>query len=100
MNRPRAASKVVLALLLLAVAGPTCAGRNPTEAVATASSPAFTWNRSTPETQGLDSEVLLKAVRRIRDESLDIRSLVLVRNEHVILELYVHPSYRDTVHNV
>jgi CubicO group peptidase (beta-lactamase class C family) len=100
MNRLRASSKVVLTLLLLAVAGPTCAGRKTPEAVATASSPAFTWKRSTPEKQGVDSELLLKALRRIRDENLDIRSLVLVRNDHVILELYVHPYDRDTVHNV
>lgn len=71
MNRLRASSKFVLALLLLAVAGPMCTGPDPAE-----------------------------AVRRIRDESLDIRSLVLVRNDHIILELYVHPYDRDTVHNV
>jgi CubicO group peptidase (beta-lactamase class C family) len=44
--------------------------------------------------------MLLRAVRRIRDENLDVRSVVLVRNDHVILELYVYPYDRDTVHNV
>ena len=60
----------------------------------------FEWKQSTPEAQGVDSAMLLRSLRRIRDEDLDIRSLILIRNDRVILELYVHPYDRDTVHNV
>lgn len=63
-------------------------------------SPTFDWERATPESQGLDSETLLRSVRRIRDEDLDVRSLIMIRNDRVILELYVHPYTQDTVHNV
>jgi CubicO group peptidase (beta-lactamase class C family) len=102
MNRLRASSKVFLALLMLTATGPACAAPTPENAptVASSSTSAFEWKRSTPEEQGVDSEMLLEAVRRIRDDDLDIRSLVLVRNDHIILELYVHPYDRDTLHNV
>lgn len=86
---------VAVAIVMLAVTS-ACVSAAPLDVVAT----PFAWQRSTPEQQGVDSEMLVRAVRRIRDEDIDVRSLVLVRNDHVILELYVHPYTRDTVHNV
>ncbi|MCP3904907.1 MAG: serine hydrolase [Planctomycetes bacterium] len=60
----------------------------------------FTWRRSTPEAQGVHSEILLRGLRRIRAEDLDTHGLVIIRNDHVILECYVHPYGPDTLHNV
>jgi CubicO group peptidase (beta-lactamase class C family) len=60
----------------------------------------FPWERSTPEAQGLDSEVLLAGLQRIRDEEIDVHSLIIIRHGHVVLESYVHPYDRKTLHNV
>jgi CubicO group peptidase (beta-lactamase class C family) len=87
---------VAVAILMLGVPGAAISAEPDTPPTAT----SFEWERSTPERQGIDSEILLRSIRRIRDEDLDIRSLILIRNDHVILELYVHPYTRDTVHNV
>ena len=88
----------ILALMVSAFAAPGVA----THAQTAATSPSATvgWKRSSPEEQGVDSEMLLKSIRRIRDEDLDVRSVIIIRNDHLILELYVHPYTRDTIHNV
>ena len=95
-NSHKTTAGLVLAVLLLAASG---AGSQ-TDADTPAPVTAFEWNSSTPEQQGVDSAMLLRSIRRIREESLDVRSLIIIRNDHVILELYVHPYTRDTVHNV
>ena len=88
-------------LSLLIASGTACEVSAPEPTQASGSSlPVFQLKRSTPEEQGVDSERLIESVRRIRDDDLDVRSLVLLRNDHIILELYVHPYDRDTLHNV
>ncbi|RKZ06959.1 hypothetical protein DRQ32_10570, partial [bacterium] len=69
-----------------------------TEAPANAS--PTTWKRSTPEAQGLDSRVLVDGLKRIRDEGVDLHSMIVYRHGHVVLECYVHPYDATTLHNV
>ncbi len=60
----------------------------------------FDRDASTPEAQGVDSRGLIRAVRRIRDEPVNLHSLIMMRNGRVIFEFYLPPYDRDTLHNV
>jgi CubicO group peptidase (beta-lactamase class C family) len=53
--------------------------------------PVAGWRTSTPERQGVDSARLLQAVDYVRTQGLDLDSLLLVRNGHLVLEAYFHP---------
>lgn len=55
---------------------------------------------SSPEAQGVDSRGLTRAVRRVRDEPVNLHSLIMMRNGRVICEFYLPPYDRDTPHNV
>jgi CubicO group peptidase (beta-lactamase class C family) len=58
------------------------------------------WLTSTPERQGIDSEKLAGALDRARERSLDIHSLLIARNGHLVLEAYFHPYDGTTVHDL
>jgi CubicO group peptidase (beta-lactamase class C family) len=60
----------------------------------------FAWEQSTPEAQGIDSRGLIQAVSRVRDEAVNLHSLIMIRNGYVIFEAYVPPYDKDTLHNV
>ena len=56
---------------------------------------------ATPESQGMDSERLEQAVRKIGDKAYgDINSLLVLRNDYLVLEAYFSPQYhgRDYRH--
>jgi CubicO group peptidase (beta-lactamase class C family) len=89
----------LLCALVIALASHGTASAAPVEAPAAPAAP-FTWERSTPEEQGVDSKVLVTALRRIREENLDVHSLIVIRNDKMILEAYVHPYDVDSLHNV
>jgi CubicO group peptidase (beta-lactamase class C family) len=59
----------------------------------------FRWERSTPEAEGIDSRELIRALSRVRDDGLRLHSLTVVRNGRVVVEAYVHPYDKDTLHN-
>jgi CubicO group peptidase (beta-lactamase class C family) len=58
------------------------------------------WPRSTPEEQGIDSELLVIMLEQIRDDTLQVHSVLILRNESLVLEAYVHPYERETLHDV
>ena len=60
--------------------------------------PTDEWRTSTPEEQGMDSELLLQMFQKIRGENIDIHSVLLVRNGHLVIEAYVDPYRRDIKH--
>ena len=55
---------------------------------------------STPEEQGIDSKLLADMLERIKEENLKIRSVLIIRNNHLILESYVNPYNRYVTHDV
>ncbi|MFC2103536.1 serine hydrolase domain-containing protein [Bacteroidota bacterium] len=57
-------------------------------------------NYSTPEEQGLDSELLADMLEKIKLEDLKVRSVIIIRNGHLVLESYVHPYTKDVLHDV
>lgn len=62
--------------------------------------PEQTWKRSTPEEQGIDSRALIEVLKKVSEESLDIHSLIIIRNHRVTLECYLHPYDASVLHNV
>ena len=55
---------------------------------------------STPEEQGIDSKLLSDMLERIKEKNLKIRSVLIIRNDHLILESYIHPYNRYVTHDV
>lgn len=58
------------------------------------------WETSTPEKQGIDSDILADMLLRMQSERLAVRSVLIIRNDTLVLECYTHPYDRDVVHDV
>ena len=61
--------------------------------------PTHGWRVSTPEAQGMDSEVLAQAFDYIRQHQIPIHSLLIVRNGYVVLDAYFFPFQEGQVHD-
>lgn len=62
--------------------------------------PSKGWLTSTPEQQGMDSNVLADALGYIREQEMDVHSLLIIRHGYVILDVYFYPYTGKTVHDV
>jgi CubicO group peptidase (beta-lactamase class C family) len=62
--------------------------------------PTEGWRSSTPEQQGLDSEVLAEMIEYIRDEALPIHSVLVIRNGYIVTEAYFYPFQPDFKHRI
>src|SRR5208283_5710690 len=61
--------------------------------------PTREWRSSTPEAQGMDSEVLAQAFDYVRQNQIPIHSLLIVRNGYVVLDAYFYPFQEGLVHD-
>ena len=87
--------------VLVIVAG--CAPPTPTpipESELGAYWPTDGWRTSTPEHQGMDSEILARMFSTIDKQHYNIHSLLVVRHGYLVADAYVHPWTKDTKHNV
>ncbi len=62
--------------------------------------PTHGWRYSSPEAQGMDSEVLAGAFDYIRDHRTPIHSLIIVRNGYVVLDAYFWPFQDGQFHDL
>ena len=62
--------------------------------------PTEGWRTSTPEQQGVDSERLAKAFDFIKEQDLNIHSLLVIRNGYIVADAYFHPFARGSRHDV
>ncbi|MCZ7569739.1 MAG: serine hydrolase [Ardenticatenaceae bacterium] len=62
--------------------------------------PTTSWQSSTPEAQGLDSVKLAEGLLAMREQGIDIHSLLLVRNGSVVVDAYFYPYDGSTVHDL
>jgi CubicO group peptidase (beta-lactamase class C family) len=53
--------------------------------------PTDGWRTSTPEEQGINSEMLADMLSTIREGDYDIDSVSVVRNGYLVLDAYIHP---------
>jgi len=62
--------------------------------------PAWQWPRSTPEAQGVSSNILAAMLEKIHQDNRQIHSLLIIRHGVLILEVFVHPFRPETRHAV
>jgi CubicO group peptidase (beta-lactamase class C family) len=58
--------------------------------------PSTEWRSSTPEEQGMDSELLAQMVEEINTRETGIHSVLVIRNGYMVAEAYFHPYTRET----
>ncbi len=98
MKKNRAAFLFVCQMLLsCCLGGCESSGKLVTEG---AYYPADEWRTSTPEEQGVDSELLLKMFETIQAEKVPIHSVLIIRNGYLVCEAYLQPFRRDTRHDL
>jgi CubicO group peptidase (beta-lactamase class C family) len=62
--------------------------------------PTQGWQASTPEQQGLDSEQLAAGLQTINQKQIPIHSLMIVRNNYVVLNATFYPYDGQSPHNL
>jgi CubicO group peptidase (beta-lactamase class C family) len=64
--------------------------------------PTEAWGYASPESQGMDSNVLVEMLKSIENEGIDIDALMVVRNGTVVLDATVFPFsiFPDARHDV
>ena len=62
--------------------------------------PADEWRTSTPEEQGIDSELLVQACNFARQHELHIHSLLIIRHGYAVVDAYFHPFLPRTMHDL
>lgn len=55
------------------------------------------FERSTPERQGFDSAIFVEMLEDIRRENIDVRSVIVMRKDKIVLEFYRYPYTRETL---
>jgi CubicO group peptidase (beta-lactamase class C family) len=62
--------------------------------------PTDAWRTSFPEAQGMDSQKLTQLLDAIRQQRLDLHSLLVIRNGYLVSETYFGPYQPDTRHEL
>lgn len=62
--------------------------------------PTQEWRHSSPEAQGMDSEVLANAFDYVREHQTPIHSLTIIRNGYVVVDAYFWPFQKGQYHDV
>ena len=62
--------------------------------------PADGWRTSTPEEQGMDSELLVQACNFARQHELHIHSLLIIRHGYAVVDTYFHPFRPGIMHDL
>jgi len=86
------------AVLAFLLAG--CAATRPIAKTTPDYWPTEGWRTTTPERQGVDSRILAKAVNTIRERSLPVHSLLVVRGGYVVLDVNFHPCSGEVPHDI
>jgi len=58
------------------------------------------WKTSTPEEQGMNSLILANALKHFKQDSVNIHSLLIIKNNHVVLDVYFYPFQNNYVHDL
>jgi CubicO group peptidase (beta-lactamase class C family) len=89
--KPKALALLVLTAMLLGMAGCVETAMPTTVAPARSYWPTEAWRTSTPEEQGMDSEVLADMLETIAEQDYDIDGVVVVRNGYMVVDATVYP---------
>ena len=58
------------------------------------------WQISTPEAQGMRSQMLVEMMEHVRKNSFNIDSISIVRNGHLVLDAYFFPFLKGQKHDI
>ena len=58
------------------------------------------WQTAAPESVGIDSEKLAEGLNEISDNGTHIHSLMIIRNDSIVLDSYFYPYNGSTYHDV
>ena len=96
----KCATPAVLILLVTFLSAATAAQEQTASAIVKETYwPTHGWRSSTPEVQGMDSEVLAQIFEYVRLHQIPIHSLLIVRNGYVVLDAYFYPFQAGQVHD-
>ena len=84
---------VILAVLLLRNSGLTKEGKPDYW-------PIKVWKTASPESQGMDSKILVNMLDIILKKNLDIDSVLVIRNGYIVMDAYCFPRNSDRKHNI
>jgi len=98
-------TKIIRPLLLLAILAAVLAACQPASqpSIPTADSsgstdpywPTQDWRTSNPEQQGMDSSLLAQAVEKVKQDSISLYSLLVIRNGYIVSEAYFQGAKAD-----
>jgi CubicO group peptidase (beta-lactamase class C family) len=58
------------------------------------------WKTSTPEKQGMNSLILANAIKHFKQDSINIHSLLIIKNNQVVLDVCFDPFRNNYVHDL
>jgi len=62
--------------------------------------PTRGWRASTPEEQGMDSELLAKALEFRQQHELNLHSMLIIRHGYIVADAYFYPFTQDSRHDI
>lgn len=62
--------------------------------------PTNGWQTSTPEQQGMQSQILADMIEEIKTNNFSIDSVSVIRNGHMVLDAYFYPFSKGLRHNI
>ncbi|MCK5633484.1 MAG: serine hydrolase [Anaerolineales bacterium] len=62
--------------------------------------PTAGWRSSTPEEQGMDSDLLSEMLMKIQEQNYEIDSVTIVRNGYMVADASIHPFSSTSKHNI
>ena len=62
--------------------------------------PTSSWKTASPESQGVDSELLVKMLDTIWKKDINIDSVMVIRNGYILLDAYNYPFDSNTRRNI
>ena len=66
--------------------------------ITTAEWPTEGWQTSTPESQGMDSQILETMLETVQNQNYNIDSVTIIRNGTLVLDAAVYPYSQDSKH--
>jgi len=60
--------------------------------------PTGGWQKSTPESQGMDSGVLIAMLETVQSQNYNIDSIMVIRNGYLVLDAALYPYTQDSKH--
>src|SRR5580692_7303638 len=58
------------------------------------------WQISSPEEQGINSATLADAIKRVKQHGDNIHSLLIIKNNHIVLDASFYPFKNSYVHDL